>query len=121
LFENLEDAVMRNNELLRMMSEPEVANDSDKLKKIMKEQGELAPIVSAYTKYKDTEKTIADNLDMLSSESDEDMRSMIKEDLEEARKNLKAYEKEIKLLLLPKDPNDEKKCNSRDKSRSWRR
>ena len=99
---------MRNNELLRMMSEPEVANDSDQLKKIMKEQGELAPIVSAYTKYKDTEQTIADNLDMLSSENDEDMRGMIKEDLEEARKNLKEYEKEIKLLLLPKDPNDEK-------------
>ena len=52
MFEHLEDVVMRNKELLNMMSEPEVANDSARLQKVMREQGDIAPIVEAYEKYK---------------------------------------------------------------------
>ena len=90
------------------MGEPEVANDSKRLQKLMKEQAEISPIVEAYKAYKDANQTIEDSLEMLSEEKDEDMRDMIKEDLNQAKADKEALEKKLKVLLLPKDPNDDK-------------
>ena len=108
MFEHLDDIVMRNNELLNMMSEPAVANDSAKLQQVMKEQGEIAPIAETYLKYKEAQTTITDSLEMLEVESDEEMRQMIKEDLSQAKEDVATLENELKILLLPKDPNDDK-------------
>lgn len=108
MFEHLDDIVMRNKELLNMMSEPDVANDSDKLQKVMKEQGELQPLVDAYLAYKKSNKAVEENLSMLNEEKDEDLREMIKEELSEEKERVKELENKLKILLLPKDPNDDK-------------
>ena len=108
MFEHLDDIVMRNKELLNMMSEPDVANDSDKLQKVMKEQGELQPLVDAYLAYKKSNKAVEENLSMLNEEKDEDLREMIKEELLEEKERVKELENKLKILLLPKDPNDDK-------------
>jgi peptide chain release factor 1 len=108
MFEHLEDVVMRNNELLNMMSEPEVANDSARLQRVMREQGDIAQIVEAYEKYKTACVTVDDSLTMLEEESDEEMRQMIKDDLSQARSDKEELEKQIRIILLPTDPNDSK-------------
>ena len=74
----------------------------------MKEQSDLQPIVDAYREYKKNKETIQDSLSMLEEEKDEDMREMLKEELSEAKKNVEKLEHELKILLLPKDPNDNK-------------
>ena len=74
----------------------------------MKEQSDLQPIVDAYREYKKNKATIQDSLSMLEEEKDEDMREMLKEELSEAKKNVEELEHELKILLLPKDPNDNK-------------
>ena len=99
MFEHLDDIVMRNKELLNMMSEPDVANDSDKLQKVMKEQGELQPLVDAYLAYKKSNKAVEENLSMLNEEKDEDLREMIKEELSEEKERVKELENKLKILL----------------------
>ena len=75
---------------------------------LMKEQANLQPIVEAYKKYKKAKETIDDSLAMLEEENDEEMRSMLKEELNDAKKEVEDLEQELKILLLPKDPNDDK-------------
>ena len=74
----------------------------------MKEQSDLTPIVEAYREYKRCRQEIEDSLAMLEEENDDEMREMIKETLAENRKRTEELEQEMKILLLPKDPNDEK-------------
>ena len=85
-----------------------MANDQARFRKLMKEQNELTPIVEAYKEYKACKQTIADSLEMLEEESDEEMRELAKEELNEAKARVEELEKELKILLLPKDPNDDK-------------
>ena len=74
----------------------------------MKEQSDLAPVVEAYSEYKKCKKDIDDSLEMLEAESDEDMRQMLKEELGAAKDRVTELEEKLKILLLPKDPNDDK-------------
>ena len=74
----------------------------------MKEQSDLTPIVNAYKEYKECKETVADSLSMLEGESDEEMREMLKEEMNTAKKRIEELEHELKILLLPKDPNDDK-------------
>ena len=74
----------------------------------MKEQNDLSPIVEAYQEYKTCKQTIEDSLQMLEEESDEEMRELAKEELSDSRARTEELEKELKILLLPKDPNDDK-------------
>ena len=74
----------------------------------LKEQSELQPIADAYQEYKTCKETVEDSLMMLDEESDEEMREMLKEELSDAKKRIEELEQELKILLLPKDPNDEK-------------
>ena len=74
--------------------------------KLMKEQAELQPIADAYQEYKNCKQTIEDSVAMLEEENDEEMREMLKEELSEAKKRVEELEQELKILLLPKDPND---------------
>ena len=89
-------------------SEPDVANDRQRFRALMKEQSDLTPIVNAYKEYKKCNQDIEDSVSMLESESDEDMREMLKEELSASKRRVEELEKELKILLLPKDPNDEK-------------
>ncbi|MDD2958983.1 MAG: peptide chain release factor 1 [Lachnospiraceae bacterium] len=108
MFDKLEDLLIHLEEILNMLNEPSVINDQARFQKLMKEQSDLQPIVDAYREYKDCRQTIEDSVSMLESESDEEMREMLKEELNEAKKRVEELEQELKILLLPKDPNDEK-------------
>ena len=108
MFDKLDDILIRLEEILRQLAEPDVANDSAKFQQLMKEQAELQPIADTYRKCKDSKQTIEDSLSMLEEENDEEMREMLKEELSDARKQVEELEREIKILLLPKDPNDSK-------------
>ena len=108
MFDKLEDLLIRYEELMSELGEPGTADDQAKFKRLMKEQSDLAPIVEAYSEYKKSKQDIADSLEMLEAESDEDMREMLKEELNVARDNVAKLEEKLKILLLPKDPNDDK-------------
>ena len=108
MFDRLEDLLIRMEEILSELQEPDVANDQARFRKLMKEQNDLSPIVEAYKEYKTCKQTIEDSLQMLEEESDEEMRELAKEELSDSRARTEELEKELKILLLPKDPNDDK-------------
>ena len=108
MFDRLDDILIRFEELLHELGDPVLTSDPEKFRRLMKEQAELAPLVETYTQYKKTKKSIEENLELLEEERDEEMRELLKEDLAEAKNQMPELEKELKLLLLPKDPNDEK-------------
>ncbi len=108
MFDKLEDLLIRFEELMSELSEPDVANDPERFRKLMKEQSDLTPIVEAYKEYKQCKQNIEDSLAMLEEESDEEMREMAKEELNESKERVEELENELKILLLPKDPNDDK-------------
>ena len=108
MFDKLDDILVRLEEILNELNEPTVANDAARFQKLMKEQSDLQPIAAAYSEYKECKQTVEDSLAMLEEESDEEMREMLKEELSQAKKRIEELEQELKILLLPKDPNDEK-------------
>ncbi|MCR5234901.1 MAG: peptide chain release factor 1 [Lachnospiraceae bacterium] len=108
MFDKLEAIVLRYEDIMNELNEPGVALDQQRFRALMKEQSDLAPIVEAYKEYKKNKQDIDDSLMMLSEESDEDMKEMLKEELNNAKKNVEALEGKLKILLLPKDPNDDK-------------
>ena len=108
MFDKLEDIVNRYEDITAELSNPDVVNDQDRFRKLMKEQNNILPIVTAFTEYKDCKKNIEDSLAMLSEESDEELLELAKEELNESKKRVEELENELKILLLPKDPNDDK-------------
>lgn len=108
MFDRLEDLLVRFEELMSELSEPGVANDQNRFRKLMKEQNDLTPIVEAYKEYKAAKQNIEDSLSMLEEESDEELRELAKEELNESKARVEELEHELKILLLPKDPNDDK-------------
>ena len=108
LFDKLEDLLIRLEEILSELQEPDVASDPNRFRKLMKEQSELTPIVEAYKEYKACKQNIEESLELLDEESDEDMRELAKEELNESKARVEELEHELKILLLPKDPNDDK-------------
>lgn len=108
MFDKLEDLLIRLEEILSELQEPDVASDPNRFRKLMKEQSELTPIVEAYKEYKACRQNIEESLELLNEESDEDMRELAKEELNESKARVEELEHELKILLLPKDPNDDK-------------
>ena len=108
MFDILDDTLMRYEEMMNQLSEPDVANDPERFKRLMKEQSDLTPIVEAYKEYKQCKQNVEDSLAMLDEESDEEMRELAKEELNESKARIEELEQELKVLLLPKDPNDDK-------------
>ncbi len=108
MFDKLEDLLHRFEEILNELNEPTVTEDQKRFRALMKEQSELTPLVEAYKEYKRCNKTLEDSLSLLDTESDEEMREMLKEELGDAKKRIEELETEMKILLLPKDPNDDK-------------
>ena len=108
MFDKLEDLLIRFEEIMEELHEPTVTQNQERFRKLMKEQSDLTPIVEAYKEYKKCKQDIDDSLSMLEEESDEEMRDMIKETLSDSRRRVEELEQEMKILLLPKDPNDDK-------------
>ncbi|MCR4830857.1 MAG: peptide chain release factor 1 [Pseudobutyrivibrio sp.] len=108
MFDRLEDLVLRYEEVMNLLSEPDVANDNARFRALMKEQSDLAPIVEAYKQYAAHKQNIEDSLALLEEETDEEMKELAKEELNESKAEVERLEQELKILLLPKDPNDDK-------------
>ncbi len=108
MFDGLEDILLRFEEIMNQLSEPDVANDTNRFRKLMKEQSDLAPIVESYQEYKQAKQNIEDSLAMLEEENDEELRELAKEELNDSKAKVEELEKKLKILLLPKDPNDDK-------------
>lgn len=108
MFDRLEDILIRFEEILGELNHPSVAEDQARFKKLMKDQSDLAPIVEAYKEYKAAKQNVEDCLEILGEESDEEMRELTKDELNSSKKRISQLEHELRILLLPKDPNDEK-------------
>ena len=119
MFDRLDDMLRHYEELMLELNNPSVAEDQRKFRKLMKEQADLAPIVDAYKQYKQAKQDVEDSLALLDEESDEEMKELAKEELADAKKRIEELEQELKILLLPKDPNRSeerrvgKECRSR--------
>jgi len=108
MFDRLDDLLIRFEEIMGELSDPSVTGNQERFRMLMKEQSDLTPIVNAYKEYKKCKQEIEESIAMLDEESDNEMREMIKETLNESKKRVEELEQEMKILLLPKDPNDEK-------------
>lgn len=108
MFDRLDDILIRYQQVLEELNDPNVTNDQTRFRKLMKEQTDLTPLVDKYTEYKKTKQDIEDSLEMIDMESDEEMREMAKEELSEAKVRVEIIENELKVLLIPKDPMDDK-------------
>ena len=108
MFDRLDDLLKKFEELTQELNNPDVVQDQNRFRKLMKEQSDLSPIVEAYTAYKKAKQTVEDSLMILEEENDEEMREMAEEELSDAKKEIERLEQELKILLLPKDPNDDK-------------
>ncbi len=108
MFEKIEELAAKYEELGVMINDPDVIADNAKWRGLMKEYSDITPIVEKYNEYKQAKQTQQDALEMLESENDEDFKAMLKAELNEAKEKEEVLKNEIKLLLLPKDPNDEK-------------
>lgn len=108
MFSKIEGIVDKFNEVEKMVNDPQIIADQERWIKLMKEHSDLMPLVEKYKEYKKAQETIEDSLTMLNEESDEEIRELAKEELSNAKESLAKIEDELKILLLPKDPNDEK-------------
>src|SRR3954464_7658453 len=108
MFEHLENTEAKYDELSAALSSPEIVSDSARYQKTAKAHAELSGIVEKYREYKDLKRGIAESKTMVAEESDAEMRAMAQEELTSLEARLKAVEEDLKLLLIPKDPNDEK-------------
>ncbi len=108
MFDKLEDLLIRFQEIQNELNEPTVTNDQTRFRKLMKEQNDLSEIVEKYLEYKNAKKNIEESLQMLEEESDEELRELAKEELSSSKEALEVIEGQLKILLLPKDPNDDK-------------
>ena len=108
MFGQLEDLERRFEEVLNELAEPGTTGDQKRFQKLMKEQADLTPLVEAYREYKKSRQDAEDAISMLEEEKDPDMREMLKEEHAAAKEKEAELEERLKVLLLPKDPNDDK-------------
>ena len=105
MFQKLEDVEKRYEELNAKISDPEVISNQNEWKKLMKEHAEITDIVEKYREYKKVNKDLEDAKAML---EDKELRELAELEIEEAKEKLPKIEEELKILLIPKDPNDDK-------------
>ncbi len=108
MFDKLEDILIRYDDIIAGLNDPDIMSNQDKFRSLMKEQADISPIVDKYKEYKSTKANIDDSLVMLEEETDEEMKELAKEELNESKEKLVEIENDLKILLLPKDPNDDK-------------
>ena len=108
MFDKLEDILRRYEDITMELNNPEVISDQNRFRALMKEQKNLEALVECYREYKKCKQTIEESLLLLEEESDPEMKEMLKEELSDAKSMIPSYEEKLKILLLPKDPNDDK-------------
>jgi len=108
MFERLEQIEAKYEELNQALASPEIVSDSARYQKTAKTHSEITPVVEKYREYKDLTRGIAESKALLQDETDPEMVSYAEEELAKLEKRVGEVEEELKVLLLPKDPNDEK-------------
>lgn len=108
MFDRLQAVEDRYDRLNEFLSDPEILNDSKKLREYSKEQSDIQETVDAYRQYKTVKEQLKDAKAMLEDKLDADMREMVKEEISELEVEVKELEERLKVLLIPKDPNDDK-------------
>lgn len=99
MFDRLEDTVNRYEDITAELGNPDVVNDQNRFRKLMKEQSSLAPLIATYTEYKNCKQTIEDSLQLLDEESDEELKELAKEELNEAKKRVEELEMKLKFYF----------------------
>ena len=107
MFDKLEALEERYALLSEKISDPEVIADQESWRRYCKENADLTPIVEKYREYKKAKQTIADDKEMLEAGQDPEMEELVMTELSEAEEALEKTAQELKILLLPKDPNDD--------------
>jgi peptide chain release factor 1 len=108
MFERLDQLEAKYEELTQALASPDITNDSSRYQKTAKAHSEIAGTVEKYREYKDLKRGIAESRVVIAEESDADMRAYAQEELDKLESRVKGVEDELRLMLLPKDPNDEK-------------
>ena len=108
MFENLDHIRDNYKDLELKLADPEVLSDIDKFTKISREYNSLKPIVEKYEQILSAQATIEENQELMNETNDSDMLDMLKEEINENKKNLESFNEEMKILLIPKDPNNTK-------------
>ena len=108
MFDQLDQLLLKYDDIMHELAAPGTTDNQDRFRSLMKEQSSLTPIVETYTEYNKNSKEIEDEQEMLAGESDEEMRAMLKEELSSARSKDEELSEKLKILLLPKDPNDDR-------------
>ncbi|HWO94847.1 MAG TPA: peptide chain release factor 1 [Bacillus sp. (in: firmicutes)] len=108
MFDRLQAVEDRYEKLNEFLSDPEIVNNPSKLREYSKEQADIQETVEAYREYKDIKEQLNDAKAMLDDKLDADMREMVKEEISELEDQVEKLEERLKVLLLPKDPNDDK-------------
>lgn len=108
MFDQLEIIENRYEQLNELLSDPDVVSDPDKLREYSKEQSDLQKTVDVFREYKNHKEAIEESKEMLSETDDKEMLDMLKEEIAASEKQIPELEEQLKLLLLPKDPNDDK-------------
>ena len=108
MFDKLELLIEKFEELERKIIDPEIMKDMNVWQKLAKEHGDMKPIIEKYKEYSKHKKELEENKEMLREGLDEDMKELVKEEISMLEESIESEEQELKILLLPKDPNDDK-------------
>ena len=108
MFEKIDIFDKRYSELTQRLYEPSVAADPDEYHKIMKEIKSIEEIVMTYREYKKAEQTVSESLEILNENADDELKEIAQAELDEAKQSIEEISEKLKILLLPKDPNDER-------------
>ena len=108
MFQKLDDVEKRYDELTVQISDPEVIARTNEWQKLMKEHSDMTPIVEKYREYKKTQTNYKEALEIMETEKDKEMKDLAEMEMLEAKEKLPILEEELKFLLIPKDPDDDK-------------
>ena len=108
MFEKLKETVLKYEEITERLNNPGTADDSKKYMELLKEQGQLSPVVEAYRSYEENEKLINESSEMMKAEDDPELKALAKEEYNEALKKRPGLERDLKLLLIPRDADDDR-------------
>ena len=108
MLEKLAEIEMKYASLSDQINDPDIISDQNRWRKLMKEYSDMTPIMEKYWEYRTAKESVEENLILLEEKLDDELRELVKEELTESKEKLELLKKEITILLLPKDPNDEK-------------
>ncbi|HAS20436.1 MAG TPA: peptide chain release factor 1 [Lachnospiraceae bacterium] len=108
MYDKLDAIVLRYEDINRELASPGVLSDQDRFRRLMKEQSDLTPLVETYTRFRSVSDNLEESRMLLEEEDDEEMRELAREEISSSKKELEDLQEQLRILLIPKDPNDEK-------------